>query len=119
MRTTSSLSVTGPVIRTVSSPTLAWGGGWLVVIFGASVSPRGTAATGGGGGVTRGGAGAGIATGGGPAGGAGSGRSGAGGGDATTGGAGGRAVPASSQLRPLRLPSAFTNRCTSGAYQRK
>src|SRR5512145_1094030 len=121
---TSTLSVTRPVIRICSSASLASDAGELIVIFGASTSPRRSGATGvgtgAGGGVARGAGGMGVgnaACGWGTADGAGVG--GADGGAAMTGGAGGRAAPASPQLSPLRLLSAFTNRWTSGAYQRK
>src|SRR5512145_3385755 len=128
---TSTLSVTRPVIRICSSASLASDAGELIVIFGASTSPRRSGATGvgtgAGGGVARGAGGMGVgnaACGWGTADGAGVGGAdggaattgGAGGGEAMTGGAGGRAAPASPQLSPLRLLSAFTNRWTSGAY---
>jgi hypothetical protein len=95
----------------------------LIVIFGASVSPfrgsaRGAGGAGAGGTV---GAGVGVAVGGGAGsrrGGSTGGRGGSaccGAGVAITGG-GGVAERFSSQLKPLRLPWAFTNRWTSGAY---
>src|SRR6267143_2763126 len=96
-RTTSTLSVTRPVTRILSSLSRASGGGWLIAIFGATVSPPF-------GGSTRGagvdGAGSGR---GGSAGGRG-GSTGGGAGNATTGGGVGVAARFSSQLRPLRLP---------------
>src|SRR5258705_9875359 len=85
-RTTSTLSVTRPVTRIFSSETLVSAAGWLIAIFGASVSPlggseRGTGAggvgsrrggsAGGGGGPSRLGARRGTAGGGGGGGGAG------------------------------------------------
>src|SRR5436190_4564018 len=95
-RTTSTLSVTRPVTRIFSSATLASGGGWLIVILGASVSPLA--------GSGRGAGAAGVGSRrGGSAGGRG-GSAGSGAGDATTGGGGGAVVRLSSQLSPLRLP---------------
>src|SRR5882724_11795507 len=105
-RTTSTLSLTRPVTRIFSSVSLASGGGWLIAIFGASVSPfRGSARGVGGDGAGVDGTGSrrGASTGGR------CGSAGCGAGDATTGGGGGVAARLSSQLRPLRLPRAFTN----------